>query len=99
MQDDFFNNHYPMYINYGRIGFLIAHGIAHGFDTNGIQIDKEGYHLKRKNLSERYLENKTNCVLEQYKKYTDGKVKILFFIRCILIFNCAYLIYFSYHYY
>ncbi|XP_057327326.1 neprilysin-2-like [Microplitis mediator] len=70
LQGAFFNINRPRYINYGSIGFLIGHEITHGFDSTGMNFNKDG------NL-ENWWEPSTNaefweratCLKEQYGNY------------------------------
>lgn len=39
MQEPFFDEKYPEYMNYGGIGMIIGHEIGHGFDNKGRQFD------------------------------------------------------------
>ncbi|CAL8093726.1 unnamed protein product [Orchesella dallaii] len=41
-QKPLFNFRYPGFMNYGGIGTIIAHELAHSFDTNGVHFDKQG---------------------------------------------------------
>lgn len=91
-------------MNYGRIGFFVAHEIAHSLDSSGIFITKDGEYFEGKNKTQENLENKRNCLLAQHEKYYGGnKVKItkiifLFYMYIHINFNCANLIYYHYIY-
>ncbi|XP_033212289.1 neprilysin-2-like [Belonocnema kinseyi] len=42
LQDIYFDEHRPQYMNYAVIGSTIGHEVSHGFDTLGSQYDKNG---------------------------------------------------------
>merc|ERR1711971_680364 len=67
----FFQEDRPLYMNYGAIGFVVGHGITHGFDDQGSQKDGEGNLVDwwEPETKTRYLE-KARCIIEQYGNYT-----------------------------
>ncbi|KAJ8683696.1 hypothetical protein QAD02_019488 [Eretmocerus hayati] len=75
LQDEFFGNDRPNYLNFGGIGYVMGHEMTHGFDDQGRQFDKEG------NLAEwweqetkaKYLK-KAQCIIDQYSNYTVKEV-------------------------
>jgi predicted metalloendopeptidase len=42
LRDVFFDPERPHYINFGSMGFIIAHEITHAFDDSGAQFDGKG---------------------------------------------------------
>lgn len=75
--EDFFHADLPHYVNYGSIGYLMAHIITHLFDTKGRQLDKNGeLNSWCSNTTEANLKNKTKCLIEQFNNYTIPDMKI-----------------------
>ena len=35
LENPFYDQHVPNYLNYGALGFVIGHEITHGFDDSG----------------------------------------------------------------
>ena len=75
LQGAFFNKDQPKYVNYGAIGFVIGHEIAHGFDDQGRQFDKDG------NLTDWWTPStndefikRAKCFIHQYENYTAEEV-------------------------
>ncbi|XP_043473979.1 neprilysin-21-like [Leptopilina heterotoma] len=65
----------PNTVNYGKIGYKIAHQMAHGFDTTGIKYNKDGkiYDLPediRKSIAE-----KTECFANQYNQFKTSEIE------------------------
>ncbi|XP_063988790.1 neprilysin-2 isoform X2 [Diachasmimorpha longicaudata] len=75
LQDAFFSNDRPRYMNYGAIGFVIGHEITHGFDDQGRQFDKEGNLVDwwAPSTKEKYLA-KAQCIIDQYGNYSVEEV-------------------------
>ncbi|KAF5280974.1 hypothetical protein FQR65_LT14898 [Abscondita terminalis] len=71
LQDVFYSNDRPRYMNYGAIGYTIGHEITHGFDDIGRQYDKDGNvnNWWDDNTQEAFLK-KAQCIIEQYGNYT-----------------------------
>ncbi|CAF1361351.1 unnamed protein product [Rotaria sordida] len=61
LQNPLFNNNVPKYINYGGIGFIIGHEIAHGFDDDARKTIEVFHKLKQ-------------CFVDQYNNYTLTQV-------------------------
>ncbi|KAF5280973.1 hypothetical protein FQR65_LT14897 [Abscondita terminalis] len=75
LQDVFYSENRPRYMNYGAIGYVIGHEITHGFDDQGRQYDKDG-NLNNwwdDNTQEAFLK-KSQCIIEQYGNYTVPEV-------------------------
>jgi putative endopeptidase len=73
LNDPFFSTSKTIYDNLGGIGSVIAHEISHGFDDQGRQFDKNGYHRVwwlDKDIDE--YKKRVNKIREQY-----GSVVIL----------------------
>ncbi|KAB0797758.1 hypothetical protein PPYR_08751 [Photinus pyralis] len=71
LQGAFFSDDRPWYMNYGGIGFIIAHEIIHGFDNDGRQHDKFG------NLEDWWAPStkakfltKSQCIIDQYGNHS-----------------------------
>lgn len=75
LQDAFFSNDRPRYMNYGAIGFVIGHEITHGFDDQGRQFDKIGNLVDwwDAGTKSKYLE-RAECIIHQYGNYTAEEV-------------------------
>lgn len=50
----------PNYLNYGMLGFLVAHEFGHGFD----------YHYHRGLSSENEVLKRTRCIQDQYSNFS-----------------------------
>lgn len=63
-------------MNYGVIGPVVGHEITHGFDSDHVQLDKDG---KLANWTEetktRYSE-KASCIVHQYGNYTAEEIGV-----------------------
>lgn len=59
-------------MNFGAIGFVIGHEIAHGFDNTGGQYDQNGRWVEWRHLetNSHYLSNE-KCLIEQYGNYSN----------------------------
>ena len=70
LQEPFFHPGYPMYLNYGSIGSVMGHELAHGFDNSGREYDKFGM-LNQWWSTEtiKQFENVSQCMVEQYSKF------------------------------
>ncbi|KAM7359479.1 uncharacterized protein ACRADG_012981 [Cochliomyia hominivorax] len=66
---------YPKAIQYGTLGFLIAHEMIHGFDDEGRKYDAKGSaHDWWDEQSEKEFEKGRQCFEDQYHAYVyDGK--------------------------
>ncbi|XP_057330724.1 neprilysin-2-like [Microplitis mediator] len=71
LQGAFFNINRPRYINYGSIGFLIGHEITHGFDSVGMNFNKDG-NLENwwEPITAAEYWIKATCLKDQYDNYT-----------------------------
>ncbi|KAF7992754.1 hypothetical protein HCN44_005098 [Aphidius gifuensis] len=66
--DFFFNNDYPNYVNYGNVGFIIAHEFTHGFViANRL--------FQETSKTDDSFVNKTKCFIEQYDNYTIEEIQ------------------------
>lgn len=81
LQDMFFDNRQPMYLNFGAIGSVIGHEITHGFDDMGRQMDKDGNNNNwwGQETSDKFKE-KAECIVKSYSNFSvegsDGKLKV-----------------------
>ncbi|KAI6184380.1 Phosphate-regulating neutral endopeptidase [Aphelenchoides bicaudatus] len=70
LQAPFFNTEFPMAMNFGSIGSIIAHEIVHGFDLQGSQFEKNG---NRRNwwqpITRKRFEQRNKCIIDQYSQY------------------------------
>ena len=80
MRPPFFDVTFPDAINFGSIGAIFGHELAHGFTTEGLRHDRDG-NIKQwlNEASNQYFELRFNCLIDQYSKYIvkghslDGK--------------------------
>lgn len=70
LQPPFFDPSAPAAINYGAIGFVMAHEMTHGFDDQGAQFDGYG---NLKNWWEpedlKKFKQATDCIVKQFSQY------------------------------
>ncbi|XP_043465793.1 neprilysin-2-like [Leptopilina heterotoma] len=67
LQGAFYSKDRPSFMNYGAIGFLIAHEITHFFDINMKKIAEE--------KAKKYI-SKVECFIQQYENYTAEDVSL-----------------------
>ncbi|CAF4001934.1 unnamed protein product [Adineta steineri] len=77
LQMPFYDKDAPKYQNYGGIGVVIAHEIAHGFDDIGRQFDKDGNRIPwwTDETIETFIERKA-CIVDQYNNFTVPNLNI-----------------------
>lgn len=77
LQDSFFDEKLPKYVNYASIGLAIAHELSHGFDAKGRQFDKNGNAINwwRNETANLYLK-KAKCLENQYNDYVVSQVNL-----------------------
>ncbi|CAF1253776.1 unnamed protein product [Adineta steineri] len=77
LQMPFFHKDAPKYLNHGGIGVVIGHEIAHGFDDNGRQYDKDGNRIPwwTDETIKTFIERKT-CIVDQYSNFTIPNLNI-----------------------
>uniref|UniRef100_A0A0N5BPY4 Peptidase_M13 domain-containing protein n=1 Tax=Strongyloides papillosus TaxID=174720 RepID=A0A0N5BPY4_STREA len=70
-----FNRHFPNSLNYGYIGYTIAHEILHGFDSDGYKYifgeDKEKYVIVSSESIKKF-EIKSDCLVKQYNDQIES---------------------------
>ncbi|XP_018055731.1 PREDICTED: membrane metallo-endopeptidase-like 1 [Atta colombica] len=59
----------PQAINFGIIGFLMAHEVNHGFDHTGRMFDKNGDFLNCFPIIVQAYDEKENCFINQFNNY------------------------------
>ena len=71
LQSPFFNLKYPKSLNYGAMGFLVGHELAHAFDDQGRELDANGNMREwwTKSASKNY-KRLTKCMSDQYSRYS-----------------------------
>ncbi|CAF1071368.1 unnamed protein product [Adineta steineri] len=75
LQTPFFDKDAPKYLNYGGIGFVMGHEIAHGFGDEGKQYDLNGNKvLWWSKATENAFDTRKKCIIEQYDNYTLTQV-------------------------
>uniref|UniRef100_A0A1A9X1W6 Peptidase M13 C-terminal domain-containing protein n=1 Tax=Glossina brevipalpis TaxID=37001 RepID=A0A1A9X1W6_9MUSC len=72
LQGQFFNPYLPKYLNYGTLGYALAHEIVHGFDNVGSKYDSngnesDGWHSE----SNQDFVRMTQCLIRQYGNFQD----------------------------
>lgn len=81
LQGAFYSKDRPSYMNYGAIGFLLAHEITHFFDNNLKKIAEEKNYVE---TVKNYI-SKVECFIQQYENYTSEDVSL----HVGSIFKCA----------
>jgi neprilysin len=77
LQSHFFNADRPQYMNYGAIGMIIGHEISHAFDNLGIKYDADGnFENWLSETVENVFEKKSECIVDQYGKYTEPQTRL-----------------------
>ena len=71
LQTPFYDPDFPKSYTFGTIGAVIGHEMTHGFDNQGRLYDKYG-NLENwwSNTSTLQFENKSQCMIDQYSKFT-----------------------------
>lgn len=78
LQDVFFQEGLPSYMNLGSIGAIIGHEITHGYDDEGSQYDGEGRLIDWwSNKTEQEFNEKKDCFIHQYGNIVDPATKKL----------------------
>ena len=71
MRPPFFNSEWPMYFQYGSLGYVLGHEITHGFDNNGRLYNATG---QLDNLWTQYsIDNfisRQQCYIDEYSNLT-----------------------------
>ncbi|KAI8983130.1 hypothetical protein BDB01DRAFT_843391 [Pilobolus umbonatus] len=71
LQNPFFGNNYPEYLNYGGIGVVVGHELTHGFDNMGRHFDGEGRLVQWwTNETSAQFDEKASCFVKQYSNFT-----------------------------
>uniref|UniRef100_A0A1Y1M379 Peptidase M13 N-terminal domain-containing protein n=1 Tax=Photinus pyralis TaxID=7054 RepID=A0A1Y1M379_PHOPY len=88
LQGTYFHKDRPRYMNFAAIGSVIGHEITHGFDDTGKQFDKNGIFTDwwDQKTQELFLE-KTQCIIDQYNKYTVVEVNQTVSTLLVIIIN------------
>jgi len=70
LQSPFFNQKYPMAMNFGGIGFVMGHELTHGYDDQGHLYDKDGA-LKNwwQPATTKRFNKRAQCIKDQYSKF------------------------------
>lgn len=85
LQSKFVDLDGPLFLNYGSMGFTMAHELSHAFDDFGRQFDHKGNVANW--YSERATElnkNKELCIVEQYNGFTDPQTSLKVSERCFV---------------
>ncbi|NWJ03054.1 ECE2 enzyme, partial [Crypturellus undulatus] len=77
LQAPFYARNHPKALNFGGIGVVMGHELTHAFDDQGREYDKEG-NLRPwwQNSSLEAFKNRTECMTEQYGRYTVHREKV-----------------------
>ncbi|CAF1307430.1 unnamed protein product [Adineta steineri] len=77
LQTPLFDKDAPKYLNYGGIGFVMGHEIAHGFGDEGKEYDMNGNKVSWwTNATVNAFNIRKNCIVEQYNNYTLAQVNL-----------------------
>jgi len=70
LQSPFFDDQFPMAMNFGGIGFVMGHELTHGYDDEGHLYDKNGA-LKNwwEAATTKRFNKRAQCIKDQYSKY------------------------------
>ncbi|XP_051175093.1 membrane metallo-endopeptidase-like 1 isoform X2 [Leptopilina boulardi] len=68
LQPPIFSVLQPNTVNYGELGYIIGHEVAHGFDTTGIEYNKNGKKYTWPEDIRQVIQEKTECFANQYEK-------------------------------
>uniref|UniRef100_A0A0N5BNI2 Peptidase_M13 domain-containing protein n=1 Tax=Strongyloides papillosus TaxID=174720 RepID=A0A0N5BNI2_STREA len=72
----FFNTKLLKSMNYGSIGYIIGHEIAHAFDKIGINYNQnKNYNNTWNDSTYKIFDSKMKCFINQYNKYISTKTK------------------------
>lgn len=64
-------------MNYGGLGFLIASGMAHGFNNQGRMYDKNGLNNDWwQSSTKTEFDRKSQCLIDKYSQYTVPKLNL-----------------------
>ncbi|CAF0826080.1 unnamed protein product [Adineta steineri] len=75
LQTPLFDKDAPKYLNYGGIGIVMGHEIAHGFGDEGKQYDMNGNKVTWwTNATVNAFDMRKKCFIEQYNNYTLTQV-------------------------
>ncbi|VDO14874.1 unnamed protein product [Rodentolepis nana] len=71
LQKPFYDANFPLALNYGGIGVVVGHEIAHAFDRQGSKFDAKGNLRQWWSESTRVdFEKNSECLVRQYGNYT-----------------------------
>lgn len=78
LQSKFIDVEGPLYLNYGSLGFTIAHEFTHAFDDFGRQFDYKGnvanwYSDRATELNQ----EKEKCMIDQFNSYVEPETQLL----------------------
>ncbi|XP_033212286.1 neprilysin-2-like [Belonocnema kinseyi] len=89
-QDIFLHKDRPQYLNYARLGVLLAREITHGFDWQGSLFGKNGdpedWWTKE---TEENVSKKADCIIKQYGNYTAEEVGLKLNANKVAVENIA----------
>ncbi|XP_071527173.1 endothelin-converting enzyme homolog isoform X2 [Panulirus ornatus] len=71
LQAPFFHHDNPKSLNYGAVGVVMGHELAHAFDDQGRKYDKDGnlHQWWQQETSDKF-KNLTKCMVDQYSAYS-----------------------------
>ncbi|KAF9972590.1 hypothetical protein BGZ73_004291 [Actinomortierella ambigua] len=84
MQKPVYTRGNPEYLNYGAVGFVAAHEITHGFDSNGRQFDETGkLNNWWTNETAAQFVSRAQCFVDQYSSFniTNPKTNQSLFVN------------------
>lgn len=75
LQDIFFDDERPQYLNFGAIGYVIGHEITHNFDNGARWFDARGRNRNwwDQETEDQFIKRK-QCVIEQYGNFTISEL-------------------------
>ncbi|KAG7208458.1 hypothetical protein KM043_014684 [Ampulex compressa] len=72
-QHPFFDFNRPQGINFGILGFVMAHEVNHGFDDTGRMYDKDGDVMEWLSAMAQAYDKRAECFVEQFDSYSLTK--------------------------
>ncbi|XP_014469079.1 PREDICTED: endothelin-converting enzyme 1-like isoform X2 [Dinoponera quadriceps] len=70
VQDPYFAPDIPLAINYGAIGMIIGHELAHSVDSTGMKYNKFGNEITMDVETAQAYKERMKCFIDQYNNYT-----------------------------
>lgn len=78
LNEPFYHKNYPKYINYGSLGSIIGHEIAHSFDPNTLinYFSPDIFNYLTNRIMYKEFDSKKQCFIEKYQYESTQNLKI-----------------------